>query len=1006
LFGLKRDPDSFELAARLSFHALHARSVKAVLSKNVWVRLSEALYHNWFYLNFYLAFSFLVLLLLTNFEEPRVYRIGEELSVVQVSVLRLVDVCWLLLCTFDLILQIVYNGGLARSRTRGWLWVKFLSLLALYSNLVAYASFAVPYVARSLRPLLLVERMRNVRKVFSSTVETSARLTSVFVLLTLNLMVHSILGFLLFSGLETFATSDAERRAGQSDRNCVVKRTTNPPTNCSTMLYPPETCDNYFASLGESTMHMFELMTGGNFPTIAIPALKCNLLYSLFFVSFITTSAYLLFNLALAVVYSEFNQAMRSEVLLRFSRMFSGLDLAFKLLVAQERGGMAAVRNATTPVIPWGESLKQEGGGSEFDAPGFDDIPSGSLSLSTFSRFWVGFRKDFGKEDACDLASGLFYAFCSPVSELGEGGAIFERTLDPHGFRRLMFLFGDISAQKNPSLEDVNDAHTNEEFLELEAFYSGPSMGTAGVRPPERTLPVSRAVANPLSVVMDSANGAVSENSVDIPGAASQTSESNPATLKPPQRRVSLTGTHSRTRASSSAQPFPFSRGSYVTATGFLPSHGGSFLTQRINSRSRPGDRQRLSFAESLRASFSRGSYASGAAYRGQSFSVDSRRSRYVNPGVHDSTAAVGITSSDLPHLAPNTQFFIKSAQARLLGIVEMDWVIWSHDFSIVFSVVFVLAQLSLITEVGTEQAVTLLDNLEYAMLAYGLFYTVLRCLAWGPRRFWRRSGLDRFDACILFAFILFLSLDSEPWIRDTLSFLRVVRIVRVFRFIPGFSSTLLAFRDIIPLLGQQILVLLSSLYAFSIVGMHAFSGRLVRSDARVARSSYGLYNYFDVINFDTLPNAFLSQFYLLSINDWVVLMEGCVAAVGKNARVYFILFWPLNVVFLFNLVIAFITTAFGAEKERRDAAEALANAADGFDGPLFESLENHEKGAFLAATVFTVGVLDWRQALHAVGDRVRGWLFTRKPKFSDVYSSLYKDAVIKTFPGTLGSRE
>jgi hypothetical protein len=185
-----------------------------------------------------------------------------------------------------------------------------------------------------------------------------------------------------------------------------------------------------------------------------------------------------------------------------------------------------------------------------------------------------------------------------------------------------------------------------------------------------------------------------------------------------------------------------------------------------------------------------------------------------------------------------------------------------------------------------------------------------------------------------------------------------------------------------VPLLGQHVLVLLGVLYAFAVVGMAAFAGVLRADDAAVARSSFGEYNYFSLINFDSLPNALFALFYLLTVNDWVVLMEGCVAAVGKSARAFFFVFWPVLVLFLLNVIIAFITVAFGAEKERRDAA-AAARAAG---GTLYL-----QQGR---------GVNDWR---HDLRGHVGGWLVMRAPRLTDVYDGLYREDLAGAFPDTLG---
>jgi hypothetical protein len=223
----------------------------------------------------------------------------------------------------------------------------------------------------------------------------------------------------------------------------------------------------------------------------------------------------------------------------------------------------------------------------------------------------------------------------------------------------------------------------------------------------------------------------------------------------------------------------------------------------------------------------------------------------------------------------------------------------------------------------------------QYATLAVGLLCVAGRLVAWGPLRFWRRSQLNRFDLCVMTATLLGTAVFNSGteaatgnlWVAESLTFLRMLRLARVFRFLTGFSSTVLAFWDVVPLLGQYVLILLSSLFAFAVVGEHAFGGLLLRSNPRVAASSYGLYAYYDVVNFDSLPDAMFSVFYVLSVNDWVTLMEGCVAAVGLGARIYFIAFWPINVLFILNVLIAFITVALGAEKERRDFTAAALRA-------------------------------------------------------------------------------
>ena len=1035
-----KEDDGVGMAAQLAEDALHARVTHAVTSSHPWVRFAERLYHNNGYRLFYLSAAWLVVVGLANFELPRVYLPGQELSAAAVALLRVVDVLWLLLVVFDLCVQVAYTGW-AVARTRGWLVLKAVVVLVLFCNLFANIANGTPYVARALRPLLLLERMRNVRKIAATTVETMPRIVSVMVLLVLNLVGHSILGFLLFAGIEK--------------GNCTVIRRNNPPTNCSTLLYPPDTCDNYFASLGESSLHMFELLTAVNFPTIALPAMRCNPLSVLFFISYVSIAVYLLFNLALAVAYTEFYLGMRAEVLVRFYRIFSGLDKAFTVLVAQQRSGAAGVRTAAATVVAWGErpvSTRERGGSSSRSSvvawdeiiSSYDRTPQGTINCATFTAFFRRMRPHLGDVDGVELSAALFASFAS-----GSGS---EARLDAHAFRRVLLLFGNVQTQRDPTLADVDDALTREENLEIEVFCSGPrpnggssSSSSSGVGGGQALAPAAaspQAVLNPLSAAAPnpSVPGTPSASLLGEGGAAllgqaggAVPSQPSAASVSPneasPERSSESPVAGRRSR---SASLLPSLRATF----NFSRPSGQSFTSVIIGGSAGAGGEGGAGAPRSSRASwggtsFSRASFAWGGGEGGSSSNgraltrlMDVRRTHYMHAsmavhhggkGVEGSVnndSGAGSAAAAIAPLLPSARTPLCSPAAWtafrewLLPIAESKAAAWAFDISTFVAGVFLLVQLTLETdEPGNpyKGAAILLNQLQFSTLSVGIVYVTLRLLAWGPARYWKRGALNRFDLIIIYATTVGLLLgtlaNEDLWLGEVLTFMRILRLSRVFRFIPGFSSTVLAFKDILPLLGQHVLILLSSLYAFAIVGMYAFGGKLVASNPAVALSSYGAYEYYDFINFDTLPQAMFSQFYLLTINDWVALMEGSVAAVGKSARLYYILFWPINVLFLLNLIIAFITVAFGAEKDRRDAAMAAARA----EAPEGLLRDNQQRGAFLSAAVFTVGVLDWRQLLTHGGADVRGWLFTRKPRFNDVYDALFKDDVQKTFPETLG---
>jgi hypothetical protein len=137
------------------------------------------------------------------------------------------------------------------------------------------------------------------------------------------LMQLTSAGFVLFAGV-----TGIDRNTGIA--HCTAIRRRSPPV-CST--FGTGNCTDYFATLDNSGMQLFQLLTAANFPQIAIPAYECNPLSMLFFVAFIAIGIYLFLSLTLAVTYSTFKNLMAAEVVHKYDRMFSGFDMAFQELI-------------------------------------------------------------------------------------------------------------------------------------------------------------------------------------------------------------------------------------------------------------------------------------------------------------------------------------------------------------------------------------------------------------------------------------------------------------------------------------------------------------------------------------------------------------------------------------------------------------------------------------------------------------------------------------------------
>ncbi|KAK8791938.1 hypothetical protein WA158_005315 [Blastocystis sp. Blastoise] len=135
---------------------------------------------------------------------------------------------------------------------------------------------------------------------------------------------------------------------------------------------------------------------------------------------------------------------------------------------------------------------------------------------------------------------------------------------------------------------------------------------------------------------------------------------------------------------------------------------------------------------------------------------------------------------------------------------------------------------------------------------------------------------------------------------------------------------------DVITVIGtlffRCMAILLAVFYVFIIFGSIFFKDKLVSSNENVASSAYGQNNYY-ALNFDTPINAFTTLFYLLVVNNWPIICEGCVAATNYFARIFFVSFHLIVVIIFMNGVSAFIVSTtfvlykYKEQKENGDHA-------------------------------------------------------------------------------------
>uniref|UniRef100_A0A7S0P2Y0 Ion transport domain-containing protein n=1 Tax=Calcidiscus leptoporus TaxID=127549 RepID=A0A7S0P2Y0_9EUKA len=189
--------------------------------------------------------------------------------------------------------------------------------------------------------------------------------------------------------------------------------------------------------------------------------------------------------------------------------------------------------------------------------------------------------------------------------------------------------------------------------------------------------------------------------------------------------------------------------------------------------------------------------------------------------------------------------------------------------------------------------------------------------LPWRRLRSSRKHSFDlvvTFGACALTADIFNAGaipsggsqqLSAESLHRLALSLVHM-RLARLLVYVPPFHKVLRTFALLLPSAAQLLSTMSVLLYCFAVLGMACFggvittdtSGARISADAaaRLAASSFATSHYYPN-NFNDLASSIVTLFELLVVNDWQVIASGYTAAVGLQARCFFIAFYVFGVV-------------------------------------------------------------------------------------------------------------
>eukprot|EP01138_Halocafeteria_seosinensis_P002626 gb/GECG01002685.1/.p1 GENE.gb/GECG01002685.1/~~gb/GECG01002685.1/.p1 ORF type:complete len:964 (+),score=71.78 gb/GECG01002685.1/:1-2892(+) len=336
-------------------------------------------------------------LLLAQWEEPS----DLPANHVVLHVLEVFSIVWF---TVQLRIEWLYFDRTLFFRKK-WSVVKLIALpIMCFSLLLSVTVSGFPHFARVLRPIFLLDRLRNVRKITTNILETVPKIVNVMILVWFVIIIFGVTGNVLFGGI--------------GDGNCSSSADAQPdPPTCSVYT---DKCDDYFNTVDNSIVHMFTLSTTSNFPQIMLPAYRCSPWNALFFILFLLINVYLLFSLMLAVAFTEFKALTEKKVMERFSNMFAGCDDAFAELIRTSEEGaqdrQQPQRLSREGWVKFYRSLKpfadEEFSGKLFDC--MDTCHRGSVDYIQFRKMILLFAE----------------LSCQPTDLLGRPQSFFRKKLE------------------------------------------------------------------------------------------------------------------------------------------------------------------------------------------------------------------------------------------------------------------------------------------------------------------------------------------------------------------------------------------------------------------------------------------------------------------------------------------------------------------------------------------------------------------------------------------------
>ncbi|XP_019194318.1 PREDICTED: two pore calcium channel protein 1A-like [Ipomoea nil] len=253
-------------------------------------------------------------------------------------------------------------------------------------------------------------------------------------------------------------------------------------------------------------------------------------------------------------------------------------------------------------------------------------------------------------------------------------------------------------------------------------------------------------------------------------------------------------------------------------------------------------------------------------------------------------------------------------------------------EYIIMFILVinFVAVVIETTLDIADSSSQTFWQKVEFV---FGWLYVIemaLKIYTYGFENYWR-DGQNRFDFVVTWVIVIgetttFVAPDGETflsngeWIRYLL-IARMLRLIRLLMHVRSYRAFVATFLTLIPSLMPYLGTIFCVLCFYCSLGLQIFGGMVNAGNPNLDGTDLSDNDYL-LFNFNDYPNGMVTLFNLLVMGNWQLWMQSYKELTGTSwSYVYFISFYVITVLWLLNLIVAFVLEAFQTEMDMETSA-------------------------------------------------------------------------------------